>query len=144
MDATIQKKRSKAWVALLFVLLLVAIPFVVFQNVYEKTEASMKDLYQGEITLEQLKEKIAAKEEVYAYFYQPGCAHCKVVSPILIPMAKELGKPLFPVNIYQKDAVWSEYGIGGTPAMIHIREGQIISHIEGEKSKEELRAFLTE
>ena len=108
----------------------------------QQSNAQVQNLYKNKITPTQLKEKIDNKEDVYAYFYQTSCAHCKIVSPILIPMAEEMGKPLFPIDIEREQKPWDDYKIEGTPTLIHFKDGKEVGKIVGEQPKDTFREFL--
>jgi thioredoxin 1 len=128
------------------VVIMLIIGGTVMSNSYDsskQTAASITNLYKNEITPEQLKAKNEKKEEVYAYFYQPTCEHCKIVSPIVIPMAEGLNKPLLPVNIEKAAEPWKQYNIPGTPTMIHFKDGKEVGRIEGEHPESDFRDFLT-
>ncbi|MGB8956729.1 MAG: thioredoxin family protein [Tumebacillaceae bacterium] len=143
-----KKKGSNNRMTIIFgVVLLVIVGLIAFGALsknYDKTAEANSDLYKNEISLEQLKTKIDGKEDFYAYFYQTGCEHCKVVSPILIPLAEGLNKPLKPVNIYQKQEPWKEYNISGTPTVVHFKDGKEVKRIVGEHPEADFRNFLNE
>jgi thiol-disulfide isomerase/thioredoxin len=140
------EKRRKQRLPLIFggILLLIAVVVTVgvLSQQYDAAETASVDLYQNAITPEELQKKIDSKEEVYAYFYQPNCEHCKVVSPFLIPMAKEMNKPLFPVNIYNRRSAWEKYNISGTPTLIHFKDGKEVGKIVGSNPEADFRKFL--
>ena len=129
------------------IVLLVIVGLIAFGALsknYDKAAEATNDLYKNEISLDQLKTKIDGKEEFYAYFYQTGCEHCKVVSPILIPLAEEMDKPLKPVNIHQKQEPWKDYNIQGTPTVVHFKDGKEVKRIVGEHPESDFRNFLNE
>jgi len=116
---------------------------VMLNNSYNSTQQEMEDLYKNKISVSQLEEKIANKEDVYAYFYQPDCEHCKVVSPMLFPMAESMNKMIYPVNVKGIDKAWEDYKLEGTPTLIHFQEGKEVAKIVGSQPQENFREFLS-
>jgi thioredoxin-like negative regulator of GroEL len=60
-----------------------------------------------------------------------------------MPMAEEMGKPLFPVDIKNKKAAWDQYKIEGTPTLIHFKDGKEAGKIVGEQPQATFRDFLS-
>ncbi|MCX7569793.1 thioredoxin family protein [Tumebacillus sp. DT12] len=108
----------------------------------QQANAAVQDYYKNKITPDQLETKIHNKEDVYAYFYQPSCAHCKISTPILMPLAEEMGKPVFPVNIERQQEPWDDYKIEGTPTLIHFKDGKEVDRIVGGTTQDVFRDFL--
>jgi len=140
--------RQKKLLPILFVVILIAIAGLVTYNLlssdYEEQQQAALDLYKNQITPEQLQTRLDNKEETYAYFFQPDCEHCKVVSPFLIPMGEELQKPLFPVDIFNKNDIWKKYNVKGTPTLIHFKDGKEVKRIVGEFPESKFREFFTQ
>lgn len=110
---------------------------------FDNTQTTTASLYSKEISLQTLHDKNTAKEDFYAYYYQPSCSHCKIVSPFLIPMAQKMGKPLFPVNIEGQHDAWTEYKVQGTPTLIHFKDGKEVERIDGEREAAVFQDFFT-
>ncbi|MGE5703942.1 MAG: thioredoxin family protein [Clostridia bacterium] len=109
------------------------------------TLAQLNDpLYDNQILPEQLKEKIANKEDLYVYFYSPVCEHCQRTTPVLVPMSKELGIDMKKHNVLEFAESWDEYKITGTPTLIHFKGGQEVGRIEGENSNDDFKNWFTE
>jgi thioredoxin-like negative regulator of GroEL len=117
----------------------------VMSNSYDNAKqanAEIQNYYKNAITPAALKQKIDNKEDMFAYFYQPSCSHCKVVTPILVPMAEKLGKTLYPVNIERDNKAWEDFKIEGTPTLIHFKDGKEVGKIVGEQPESVFREFL--
>ncbi|PEB56545.1 thiol reductase thioredoxin [Bacillus pseudomycoides] len=102
-----------------------------------KSEAkSEENYYANTISLEDLRKNIADKKDQTIYFYQTDCIHCKKVSPIVVPLAKDLNVDMKVIDIEKEpDVVWDEFKIEGTPTIIHYKEGKEVSRITGDQPK---------
>jgi len=145
-QAELDRKRKQRLPFLFGGVLLVILAVIgigILSQSYDDTQTATAELYKNEISVEKLQAKLEAKEDFYAYYYQPSCEHCKVVSPMLMPLADELGKTVLPVNIYKKDDAWDDYKIAGTPTLIHFQDGKEVARIVGEHPEDAFRKFLT-
>ncbi|MGZ4163819.1 MAG: thioredoxin family protein [Tumebacillaceae bacterium] len=116
-----------------------------YDTVQAKTEeatANHDNLYKNEITIDQMKQKVASNDEFFAYFYQPDCVHCAVVSPFVFPLADSMHKTLLPVNIKGIQSIWDEYKVHGTPTIIHFKGGKEVGRIDGEHPEMEFSNFF--
>lgn len=100
--------------------------------------------YQNIMLPEELEKKIAAGEEVNAYFFSPTCIHCQAFTPVLMPIADELGIEIAQLNVYEYPELWDEYSIVGTPTLIHFEDGEEVSRFEEALEEADLRAFFDE
>ncbi|WP_157729588.1 thioredoxin family protein [Tumebacillus algifaecis] len=122
--------------------IIVLIGAFALSNMYDESRQEQAALYKNEIASGEMEKKIANNEDFFAYFYQPDCVHCKVVSPMLMPLAEKMNEPLFPVNIYGKSDVWEKYTVAGTPTLIHFKEGKEVGRIVGEQPESTFEEFL--
>lgn len=120
-------------------------------NPYGKTDlhqATIDQLddpnYQNQILPEELSEKIESGDPVTVYFYDPTCPHCQRTTPILVPLADELGIDVKKLNVLEFQDAWNKYGIEGTPTIIHFENGEEVARISGGQTEESLRAFFKE
>jgi thiol-disulfide isomerase/thioredoxin len=120
----------------------VIITSVVLSNVYDESKQEQKDLYSEQITVSEMEAKVKNNEDFFAYLYQPDCEHCKAVSPKLIPMAREMNKPLYPVNIFNRKEAWEKYDVPGTPTLIHFKDGKEVGRLVGEQADSTFEEFL--
>lgn len=88
-------------------------------------------IYQNQILPEELEEIIKTSGSAFVYFYSPTCSHCKTTSPIVVPMADEMGINLQLLNLLEFNDGWDTYGISGTPTIVHYKDGAEVSRIEG-------------
>ncbi|WP_053365381.1 thioredoxin family protein [Bacillus sp. FJAT-27245] len=98
--------------------------------------------YQNIVTLENLEKKLANHGDLTVYFYSPTCPHCQKVTPILMPLAKEMDVDILQLNVLEYDSAWDVYKIDGTPTLIHFENGVETARIVGERNKEQLQEWL--
>lgn len=123
------------------VVLLIAI-FAVTKT--EQKQENATDYYTNKISLEDLRKNVTEKKDQTIYFYQTDCVHCKKVSPIVIPMAKDMNIDMKVIDLENEPiAVWDEFKITGTPTIIRFKEGKEVSRIEGEESKDKFKEWFT-
>ncbi|PGZ95293.1 thiol reductase thioredoxin [Bacillus pseudomycoides] len=112
-------------------------------NMGQKQE-NKTDYYTNKISLEDLQKNVKEKKDQTIYFYQTDCVHCKKISPIVIPMAKDMNIDMKVIDLEnQPDAVWDEFKITGTPTIVHFKEGKEVSRIEGEQPKDKFKEWFT-
>src|SRR5690625_2088874 len=98
-------------------------------------------LYQNIIVPEDLDAKLANGEDITVYYYSPTCVYCQKTTPVVVPIAEELGVDLKKMNLLEFDKM-DYYHIEGTPTIIHYEDGQEVSRIVGEQSEENFRSFF--
>ncbi|WP_002150463.1 thioredoxin family protein [Bacillus cereus] len=106
------------------------------------SQTSGPDYYTNKISLSDLQKNLEEKKEQTVYFYQTSCVHCQKLSPILVPMAKDLNVDMKVMDIEKLDAPWDEYKIKGTPTIIHFKDGKEVSRISGEQPEDKLKEWL--
>ncbi|MDM5187211.1 thioredoxin family protein [Bacillus sp. DX4.1] len=103
------------------------------------------DYYTNKISLADLRKNVEAKKDQTIYFYQTNCIHCQKMSPIVVPLAKDLNVDMKVIDIEKEpNAVWDEFKITGTPTIIHYKEGKEVSRIDGEQTKKTLEKWFNE
>ncbi|HDR7417084.1 TPA: thioredoxin family protein [Bacillus cereus] len=100
------------------------------------------DYYKNKISLSDLQKNLKEKKEETVYFYQTSCVHCQKLSPVVVPMAKDLNVDMKVMDIEKLDVPWDEYKIQGTPTIIHFKDGKEVSRISGEQPKDKLKEWL--
>lgn len=120
-------------------------------NVYGKSDlhtATIDQLddpnYQNIILPDELEKKLENKEDTIVYFFSPTCEHCKVTTPVLMPVADEVGVEINQYNILEYEEGWDQYGITATPTLVHYKDGKEVDRIEGSNSEENFRTLLTD
>lgn len=99
-------------------------------------------LYQNQILPEELDKKLSDGEDVFVYFYSPECIHCKNTSPVLVPLADEMGIDLKKYNILEFEQGWNDYGIESTPTVIKFEDGKEVDRIVGSQSEQNFRTWI--
>lgn len=114
-------------------------------NLKQETIDQLDDpLYQNQIIPEDLDEKLANKEDVVVYFYSPVCVYCLETTPILVPLAEELGVDVKKFNLYEFQEHKDKYNITGTPTLVYYENGEEVERVNGAKPKETFQTFFEE
>lgn len=104
------------------------------ETLHPETVAQLDDPnYQNLILPEKLEEKLDNKEDVTVYFYSPTCSHCQRTTPIVAPLADEMGVDLVQFNLLEFEDGWNQYGIEETPTIVQFKEGKEVERIVGYK-----------
>ncbi|WP_282138200.1 thioredoxin family protein [Rossellomorea aquimaris] len=100
--------------------------------------------YQNVILPEELEEKLKNNEDVTVYFYSSSCIHCKRTTPILAPLAEDMGVDMVQYNLLEFEQGWDQYRIESTPTLVHFESGKEVARIVGEQPEEEFKKFFDE
>ncbi|WP_342543043.1 thioredoxin family protein [Paenisporosarcina sp. FSL H8-0542] len=100
--------------------------------------------YQNIILPDDLQAKVESGEPVTAYFFSPTCVHCKAMTPVLMPIVKDMEVDLVQYNIYEFEQGWEDYKIEFTPTMIHFEDGKEVARMVGNQPKEQIETFFNE
>lgn len=97
--------------------------------------------YNNIVLPETLAEKINAGESVTAYYFHPECQYCMQMTPVMMPIAKEMG-----VNVLQYNMLEFPHPpeITSWPMLVHYEDGQEVGRMGGAQPEENIRAFFTE
>ncbi|MEL3971843.1 thioredoxin family protein [Rossellomorea oryzaecorticis] len=98
--------------------------------------------YQNVILPEELDKKLENKEDVTVYFYSSTCPHCKETTPVLAPLAEEMGVDMVQYNVLEFEQGWTDYQIEATPTLVHFKNGEEVDRIVGSQPEEEFRSFF--
>ncbi|MHC0036859.1 thioredoxin family protein [Pseudoneobacillus sp. C159] len=98
--------------------------------------------YQNIILPEDLEKKLANKEDLTVYFFSPECSHCKVATPILMPLADEMSIHIDQYNILEFEQGWDQYRIDGTPTLVRYKDGKEVARIDGARDAAQYRQWL--
>ncbi|WP_044748927.1 thioredoxin family protein [Bacillus alveayuensis] len=98
--------------------------------------------YQNIILPDELEKKLENKETVTVYFYSSTCPHCKKTTPIVVPLAKELGIDLKMFNLLEFEEGWDKYNIEGTPTIVHYVDGKEVKRIDGYRDEAVFRDWF--
>lgn len=124
------------------IIVLFAAIFAVTQTEKKNASTDEKGYYSNKISLEDLNKNIEDKKEQTIYFYQTSCVHCQKVSPIVVPLAKDLNVDMKVIDIENLNEPWDKYNIQGTPTIIHFKDGKEVSRISGEQSKDKFKEWF--
>ncbi|MEG0259714.1 MAG: thioredoxin family protein [Lysinibacillus sp.] len=100
--------------------------------------------YQSIVLPDELKKKIAAGEDVNAYFFSPTCGYCQQFTPVLMPTAEKEGIEIAQINVLEYGEFLGEYNFTSTPTFIRFEDGKEVARFEGALKKEPLMAFFNE
>lgn len=101
-------------------------------------------LYNNQIMPEELEEKVDNGDELTVYFYSPDCVHCQATTPVLVPLADDLGVDVVKLNLLEFPDEWAHWNIESTPTLVHYEDSKEVARIVGERSEEEFTAFFDE
>nr|WP_295974058.1 thioredoxin family protein [uncultured Bacillus sp.] len=115
------------------------------KSLYAATVDLLDDEYYQNIILpDELEEKLADQDDVTVYFFQSDCGFCKQATPIIAPMAEEMGINLVQYNLLEFKAGWDEYHIEGTPTIVQFKDGKEAARIEDLQDEETYRQWFAE
>ena len=114
-------------------------------SLHPETVALLNDKnYQNIILPEELDQKLADQGEATVYFFQSTCGYCKQATPILSPLAKELGIDLVQYNLLEFEQGWDDYAIEATPTIVQYKDGKEVARISDLRKESEYRQWFTE
>lgn len=106
-------------------------------DLHPETIKLLKDSnYQNVILPDELAKSLNNGEDKTIYFFSPLCSFCKQTTPIVVPLAEELGVNLELYNMLEFEQGWNDYNIKGTPTIIHFKDGQEVARISSLQDKE--------
>jgi thiol-disulfide isomerase/thioredoxin len=100
--------------------------------------------YQNLILPDELELKLENKEDMTVYYFQSSCEYCKVATPILSPLAEDMGIDLVQYNLQEFEQGWNEFGIEGTPTIVQFKDGKEVARIANLRDETEYRQWFTE
>lgn len=100
--------------------------------------------YQNIILPDELDEKIASGDPTTVYYFSPTCPHCQETTPILMPIAEEMGVEVDQYNLLEFEQGWDEYAIQGTPTLVYYENGEEVARWQGSQPEENIRQFFDE
>ena len=100
--------------------------------------------YQNIILPDKLEKKIASGDKEIVYFFQSDCPHCKKITPVLMPLAKDKGIHIDQYNLLEFEQGWKQYNIEGTPTLVYYKDGKEQLRVVGEQSADTFKKFFEE
>lgn len=98
--------------------------------------------YQNIVLPEDLKKEIEKGEPVTAYFFSPLCSYCKEMTPVMMPIANEMGVDVKQFNVLEFDQKSIDYQIEATPTMILFDNGEEVGRMVGGQPEDNIRIFF--
>ena len=100
--------------------------------------------YNNIILPDELAKKIKDGESVTAYFFSPVCSYCLEMTPVLMPIAKDMDVTVHQYNLLEFESEAAPYGIQSTPTLVQFKDGKEVGRIVGAHPAENIRAFFDE
>ena len=114
-------------------------------NLDPATIGQLEDpLYQNQILPDDLKQRLDDGETLTVYFYSPTCVYCQQTTPIVGPLAEELGIDLKRFNLLEFEDGWNNFNIESTPTIIHFVDGVEERRIVGLQEEDVFKSWLSE
>ena len=87
-------------------------------------------------------DEVIKKDKVIVDFYADWCGPCKMLSPILDKVSKELSLDTYKVNVDDVEEVARRYGIMSIPTVMIFSKGEEVRKHVGFMEEEELKEFV--
>ena len=87
-------------------------------------------------------DEVIKKNKVVIDFYAEWCGPCKMLSPILDKVSKELNLDIYKVNVDEVEDVARQYGIMSIPTVMIFEKGKMTKKNVGFMDEAELREFV--
>lgn len=86
--------------------------------------------------------EVIKKDKVVIDFYAEWCGPCKMLSPILDKVSKEMSLDTYKVNVDEVEDVARQYGIMSIPTVMIFEKGKMTKKNVGFMDETELREFV--
>lgn len=103
--------------------------------------------YNNIVLPDTLFEKIGSGESVTAYYFHPECQYCQAMTPVLMPIAKEMDVNVLQYNMQvfgNQVGADTEYNVENWPMLVHYKDGEEVGRMVGAQPEENIRAFFNE
>jgi len=82
------------------------------------------------------------KNKVLVDFYATWCGPCKMLSPVLEELSKEIDIDIVKIDVDENNNLAKEYGIMSIPCLILFENGKEIKRNLGFMPKEKIKEFV--
>jgi thioredoxin 1 len=100
--------------------------------------------YSNIVLPDTLFKKIEAGEPVTAYYFHPECQYCMQMTPVMMPIAKEMDVNVQQYNMLEFGQQAAAYGIESWPTLVYYEDGKEVGRMVGAQPEENIRAFFNE
>jgi thioredoxin 1 len=95
------------------------------------------------VTVDSFNQVLESDKTVLLDFYADWCGPCRMVSPLVDEIAEENPQYLVgKVNVDNENELALKFGISSIPALVVIKNGQVINRAVGARPKSEILALL--
>jgi len=102
------------------------------RDLHPATRALLKDpSYRNVITPQQFDRQLAERRSFFVYYFAPDCPHCRYTTPLLIPLASQLGIRLQLFNLIEFPDYYRIANIAETPTLVYYRNGIEADRLQG-------------
>lgn len=98
--------------------------------------------YNNIILPDALLKEVESGKPVTAYFFSPLCKYCVEMTPVMMPIAKEMNVDVKQFNVLEFNQESVTYRIEATPTMIHFENGEEVARMVGGAPKEKIEQFF--
>lgn len=119
------------------------------EELYQKDNvdpASVKALddpnYQNIILSDELDKRIDEQEEIFVFFFSPRCKYCEESKADITKAFKEAGVDYYQFNLLEYKEGYNKYGVSGTPAIFHYKDGEVANTIYGSQPFENYKEWI--
>lgn len=90
------------------------------------------------------KEVLDSKEPVMVDFFAGWCGPCKMMSPIVNELSKEMEKEIkiFKVSIEEDEGLASDYSVMSIPTFLFFKNGKVVDQASGAMTKDALAKII--
>jgi thiol-disulfide isomerase/thioredoxin len=87
--------------------------------------------YRNILLPKELERKLANKESFFVYYFASNCPYCRATTPLVKPLADELGVNLHMFNLLEFPEYMNKQGIEATPTTVFYRDGVRVDYLQG-------------
>lgn len=85
-----------------------------------------------------------AEGTVLVDFFATWCGPCKMLSPVLEEVSKEVNATIIKVDVDEASTIAAQFGIQAVPTLILFKNGERVDTRMGYQNKNQLLAFINQ